>query len=223
MARRRDRKGYRQEEEMTMQKKLAFYLALNLLVVILETIAFTLVLNRRGSETFQYYTQLSNLFLFICSIVNIVFIIRALAKKTAVPHFINLLTYMATCTTTVTLVVVLFILSWMVKDLWWLLTYDSMLYMHTLCPILAIVMLFFFAPERQNKKSALFALIPTIIYAIVGIIMNILRLWDGPYPFLQVYNQPIWASFGWGVIILGSAYLIARLLLLPIRAAQSQN
>ena len=210
---------------MKERKKLIIYLVLNILIIILEAIAFTLVLHRRSGETFQYYTQLSNLFLALTCIPNIFFAIRASRnKRKSIPHTASLLNYMATCTTTVTLIVVLFVLSWMVGDLWWLLTYDSMLYMHTLCPILAIVMLLWFAPERQNKKSAAFALISTIIYAIVGITMNILRLWDGPYPFLQVYNQPIWASFGWAIVILGCAYLIARLLLLtPKRADQSRN
>ena len=208
---------------MKERKKLVTYLILNILISVFEIIAFALVIQRRGAETFQYYTQLSNLFLLICSFANIVFLARALKTKKQVPHIVNLLTYMATCTTTVTLIVVLFVLSWMVGDLWWLLTYDSMLYMHTLCPILAIVMLLWCAPERQNKKSALFALIPTIIYAIVGIAMNIARLWDGPYPFLKVYNQPIWASFGWAVVILGVAYLIARVLILPTRADRSQS
>ena len=209
---------------MKDRKKLVAYLILNILISVLEIIAFALVIQRRGAETFQYYTQLSNLFLLICSLINIVFIARALKSKKQMPHIVNLLTYMATCTTTVTFIVVLFVLSWMVGDLWWLLTYDSMLYMHTLCPILAIIMLECFATEKQTKKSALYALIPTIIYAIVGIAMNIARLWDGPYPFLQVYNQPIWASFGWGVVILGCAYLIARLLILrPKQADQSRS
>ena len=209
---------------MKDRKKLVAYLVLNILISVFEIIAFALVIQRRGAETFQYYTQLSNLFLLICSLINIVFITRALKSKKQMLHIVNLLTYMATCTTTVTLIVVLLVLSWMVGDLWWLLTYDSMLYMHTLCPILAIVMLLWCAPERQNKKSALFALIPTIIYAIVGITMNILRLWDGPYPFLQVYNQPVWASIGWAIVILGAAYIIARLLLLrPKQAGQSRS
>lgn len=208
---------------MDKRKKLKIYLLLNILISVFEIIAFAMVIRRRGGETFQYYTQLSNLFLLICSLVNIFFIARALRSKKDVPHIVNLITYLATCTTTVTLIVVLFILSWMVGDLWWLLTYDSMLFMHTLCPILAIVMLECFAPEKQPKKSALIALIPTIIYAIIGIAMNIARLWDGPYPFLKVYDQPIWASFGWAVVILGVAYLIARVLILPTRADRSRN
>ena len=208
---------------MKNKNKLIAFLIINIIISILETIAFVLVIQRRSNEWFRYYTQLSNLFLLACSLMNICFTARTIKTGKNFPRILSLLSYMATCTTTVTLIIVLFVLSWMVGDLWWLLTYDSMLYMHTLCPILAIITLKIFIPEHQTKKSALIALVPTIIYAIVGIVMNILRIWDGPYPFLQVYNQPIWASFGWAIVILGVAYLIARLLLLPTRADRSRS
>ena len=34
----------------------------------------------------------------------------------------------------------------------------------------------------------------------------------GPYPFLHVYEQPVWASVLWFIAIPGGAYLIALLL-----------
>lgn len=172
-------------------------------------------LNRRGT-TFQYYTQLSNLFLLVTSIMNIVYAIKVLTgKRKSIPRIVNVLSYSAICTTTVTLLVVLFVLSWMVGDLVWILTSGSMIFTHTLCPILAIVMFIFFAPERLKKSDALLALMPTIAYAIVAMIMNIARLWYGPYPFLLVYEQPIWASIAWSFGILMGAYGIARALLIP--------
>ena len=39
--------------------------------------------------------------------------------------------------------------------------------------------------------------------------MNVLKIWDGPYPFLRVYAQPIGATIGWCVLILGGAVAIA--------------
>ncbi len=181
------------------------------------------IANRRG-EAFQYYTQLSNLFLFITCLVNIFFCARVLGGKAKViPRFANQFSYMSICTTTVTLLVVLFVLSWMVGDLWWILTSGAMLYTHTLCPILAIVMFACFAPEKLPKKTALIALTPTIAYAIVGMIMNIAHAWVGPYPFLRVYDQSLLATIGWAIGILGGAYLIARVLLLPNQADRSRN
>ena len=182
----------------------------------MEAIGLTMATLNRRETTFQYYTQLSNLFLMITAIINIVFAAKVLAgKRKTIPHFANILSYSAICTTTVTLLVVLFVLSWMVGDLVWILTSGSMIFTHTLCPILAIIMFVCLAPERLKKSDALLALMPTVAYAIVAMAMNIAHLWYGPYPFLLVYNQPIWASVAWTVGLLSGAYGIAYLLLLP--------
>ncbi len=208
----------------TARKKLALYLIINAIIIILEIIGLSMAIANRKAATFQYYTQLSNLFLLIASILNIIFGLRVwLGKAKKIPHAVNIVSYSAICTTTVTLVVVLLVLSWMVGDLWWILTSGAMLYTHTLCPILAIAMFAALAPEKLEKSAAWYALAPTIAYAIVAMAMNIAHQWYGPYPFLLVYNQPIWASIAWSIGILGGAYLIARLLLLPNRAARFRN
>lgn len=198
------------------KRKLKIYLILNILIAIFETIGLSMAIANRKGSTFQYYTQLSNLFLLIASIFNIIFTARVLAGKIKkIPRFVNVISYSSICTTTVTLLVVLFVLSWMVGDLWWILTSGAMLYTHTLCPILAIIMFVWLAPERLDRRDSWIALAPTVAYAIVGIIMNIAHAWEGPYPFLQVYSQPIWASILWSIGILGGAYVIARILLIP--------
>lgn len=196
-------------------KRQKLFLLVNIVIAILETIGLSMAIANRKGETFQYYTQLSNLFLFIASIVNIVFTLRLMKGKIKkLPHAVNVMSYAAISTTTVTLIVVLFVLSWMVGDLWWILTSGAMLYTHTLCPILAILMLRFLSPNDFRKSDAWYALAPTIAYAIVAMSMNIAHLWVGPYPFLLVYNQPIWASIAWSIGILGGAYLIARVLII---------
>ena len=198
------------------KNRLVVYLVFNIVIAVFEIIGLTMATLNRRETTFQYYTQLSNLFLLATSIVNAVCTIRVLiGKKKAIPRIANLLSYSAICTTTVTLLVVLFVLSWMVGDLVWILTSGSMIFTHTLCPILAIIMFTCFAPERLGKRAALFALMPTIAYAIVAMIMNIAKLWYGPYPFLLVYEQPVWASVAWSIGILTGAYVIARALLIP--------
>ena len=58
-------------------------------------------------------------------------------------------------------------------------------------------------------RTAAYAVIPTLIYGIVTLILNLARELDGPYPFLQVYRQPAIASVGWFVAIIGGNYLIA--------------
>ena len=63
-----------------------------------------------------------------------------------------------------------------------------------------------------DAKSAFTATIPTLIYAIVLIILNILGVVDGPYPFLRVMNQPVYMSFVWFIVIVGGAFFLALLL-----------
>jgi hypothetical protein len=89
-----------------------------------------------------------------------------------------------------------------------------MLYTHTLCPILAIISFLVFAPKIFSKKDAIRALSFTLAYAAVAIALNILRVWHGPYPFLFVYEQPIWASVAWSIGILLGAWGIARVLII---------
>ena len=51
----------------------------------------------------------------------------------------------------------------------------------------------------------------TIVYAIPVLILNIAKLYVGPYPFLHVYEQPVYMSVFWILAILGGNVVIARL------------
>ena len=64
----------------------------------------------------------------------------------------------------------------------------------------------------MEKHHTALAMVPTLLYGVVAIILNVLRVWHGPYPFLYVYEQPVWLTAVWVVVILGAAFLIALLL-----------
>ena len=55
-------------------------------------------------------------------------------------------------------------------------------------------------------------MLPTLIYALILMALNLMRVVEGPYPFLRVYEQPVYMSIIWVIVILGSAYGIAFLL-----------
>ena len=196
------------------KRKLKLFLAINCLIAILEIIGNSICFREIGWSTFIYYTQLSNLFLLAAAIVNIAAGIKSLKnKRRKIPDGAFRLFHVATSATTVTILVVIFVLSWMYGDLIHILTAGSMLYTHTLCPFLAVVTHFAFAPKVFTKKAASRALLFTITYATVAIILNALRIWHGPYPFLFIYEQPIWMSIMWIVVMLAGAYGISRALL----------
>ena len=70
----------------------------------------------------------------------------------------------------------------------------------------------FLALEIEDKPpntDVVKALIPTLVYALIAITLNLCRVIEGPYPFLMVYAQPWYASVLWCIIILGIAGFLA--------------
>ena len=182
-------------------------LIINLAIVILEIIGFTLVFNELGITSLEYYTEESNLLLLISSIIFIIY----LYKNNELPSWFKSFRYIAIVSTTLTLIIVLTVLSWTTDfGLHHLLFNGSMLYHHTLCPILAILSFVFV--EKYENLNTIHGLYFTIIYAIIMIILNVLKVVEGPYPFLRIYEQPIIHSIIWTVIIFAITYLIALIL-----------
>lgn len=128
-------------------------LLLSSLIIIGEAIATPMIFIPRGIMAAQYYTQLSNLMLFAAAIILEIFLIRKIVKKTAIPRWVGLILFSAVAATTVTIVVVLTILSWQVGDLGWLLFNGSMIFTHTLCPILGIILFTAFNPCEFKRPT----------------------------------------------------------------------
>jgi hypothetical protein len=187
-----------------MKKKID--LILNIAIVVMEIIATTLSITRNGLALFQFYTEDSNMF------AGLVYLIYSyyLIKKKDIPEWLNILKFTATCILMVTFLVVIFVLAPIMNGGYVVfLLYGSMLYQHLLCPIVLFVSYVFLEKHNITNKYLYYSLITTIIYAIVSVILNILKFINGPYPFLHVYNQPVFVSILWIIGILGGAYLIA--------------
>lgn len=189
-------------------------MALNILIIFLEMIGFVFAFSNHGWSALIYYTELSNILLFVAAMFYVCYTVWTLqGQKIKMPRYVWLLKYAATLSVAITLIVVITILSWATKySLWTLLTQQSMLFHHTLCPILAIVSFLFFEKYHFKKTDAFIAVSFTLLYAVVTIFFNLIGELVGPYPFLMVYAQPWWASLLWCVTILGGAYALARLL-----------
>ena len=111
-----------------------------------EIIGFILVFNELGINSFEYYTEDSNLLLLISSSI---FLICLFANK-ELPSWFKSLRFAAIVSTTLTLIIVLTVLSWTTDlGLHHLLFNGSMLYHHTLCPVLAILS-FVFIEKYDN-------------------------------------------------------------------------
>lgn len=192
-------------------------LSLNFIIIVCETIALTSSIINEGIGLFRFYTKDSNILLFIASIITFIYLLlEVVYKKKIMPKWTKVLKYVSVCTVTLTFVTVVLVLSPMYDDgnaLWMMLFDGTMLYYHTICPMLAIVSFLFFEENYcMNIKSTLYGVIPTFAYAAVVFPLNILKIMVGPYPFLFVYEQPWYMSIIWSIVMLGGSYLLAYLL-----------
>lgn len=194
-----------------MGTKQKFAILFNLASAGVQIYASILLIMSRGWLAFQYYTMDSNIFAAITSILLII----ALLTKGKPSKLVNSLRYYSTCCVTVTFIVVITILvpldGWdtlpsrlfMETDLW----------LHTVGPLLNLFSFLFFEHEYklENKEIGL-ALIPTILYAVVAVVLNLVKVIDGPYPFLRVYDQGPVKTVMWIVLIGAMVCFIAFLL-----------
>lgn len=183
-------------------------IALSIIIIILEIIALIVCYNSFGINL-AYYTIDSNIFLLISTILYLITINN-------VPKIVQLLKYSSTLSVFITFLVVVFVLYPMYDFNFQFMFLDGPnLYMHVLCPLLAVISFIFFdSNEIENSlKNNLRSLYFTIIYAIILISLNILNVVSGPYPFLKVNQQSPLMSVFWIVLILGGALILSKALL----------
>ena len=129
-----------------------------------------------------------------------------------VPQWVRTFRYIATCLLTVTFLTVVFILTPMfgLENWKYMLLEGSSLYLHFLCPVVSILLLIFFEKRPKLRwTAALWALLPTFVYGLILAILNFLRIVDGPYPFLRVYEQSAAMNVFWAVFMEAGAFAIA--------------
>ena len=174
-------------------------LLLNSLIVVLEAIGLVFYVSRMHTLSLEYYTMDSNILALITSLLFLLFY----GKE---KEWIKDLRLITTCALTITFLVVIFILTPMLNfRLFYLLFGDEMLVFHTLCPILSFISYVFY--EDASKKKYL-GFCFTMFYALVLVILNLMNIVDGPYPFLRIKEQSIYMTLLWGLIIIGGSYFI---------------
>lgn len=183
-------------------------IVLSVIIIILEIIALIVCYNSFGINL-AYYTIDSNIFLLISTILYLITINN-------VPKIVQLIKYSSTLSVFITFLVVVFVLYPMYDfNFQFMFLNGPNLYMHVLCPLLAVISFIFFdSNEIENSlKNNLRSLYFTIIYAIILISLNILNVVSGPYPFLKVNQQSPLMSLFWIVLILGGALILSKALL----------
>ena len=214
--------------ENNIDKKDIVALALNIILVVIGLIGLIETIIGFGNPALEYYTQLSNYFALISATIYTVYLYKNIKEKTkeknnnkeikntTIPKWVSILKYSSTLSLLVTFLVVVFILTPMfgLKSFSWMLFQGTNFYFHTVCPILTFISFIFF--EKHNIKGLrdnIRAMYFTMIYATLFIILNILRVVKGPYPFLMVYDQPIYMSIIWFILIVGGAFGLSMLIM----------
>jgi len=198
------------------RKRRLMMLVLDAAMICMEVYALGISLGESGGKMFRYYTQDSNLLALILCIICAVHGIKGLRRGKQQPVWVRWLRYISACCLTLTLLMAGILLvsvepgrtfhSFMLEG--------KYLFLHTLCPLLAIAQLFCQEGEGYGERHALLALFPTIVYGAVSLILNACGAYSGPYPFLRVLEQPGYATAVGCIAVLGVNYASARLLAL---------
>lgn len=162
-----------------------FGLAANIIIIMLELYGLYISWPVCRWGILALYTQLSNLVTLISSVA---FLINRHSDYTITLRYLS--TVMLAMTVLVTLSV-LIPLGCPFRDM--MLSGEGLIH-HTLCPAVSITSYFLW---EQHSSLWLLPTAVTIVYGIVMLCLNGLRLYDGPYPFLRVHNQSRKASVIW--------------------------
>ena len=192
-----------------MKRKIS--IILNVIIIIAELWALKLEYSYDNRIMIEYFTIDSNILALFSSIIYLIYIL----SKKKISNFSKILKYVSTVCLSITFIIVMFVLLPMVHfNFRYLLLDGAMFYNHVLCPVLSVVtFLWFDEIGKYNKKDYYYPIIVTLVYAFVLIILNLLTIVDGPYPFLRVYNQSILSSIIWFTLIIYMCYLISKYVL----------
>ena len=202
-------------------KSLLVACATNGVLVAIEAWALVSRFLVAGVGTFVFYTQCSNALAMIAGACTLVQLVRGARISPGARR----LKFVSCCTQLITFLVVLLVLTPMLnhagQDGWKQMFWDSgRMVTHLFGPVFTVVSWLLTDglaslceddPVPSNADVRI-SLVPTLAYGLVAYTCNFLRWWDGPYPFLQVWDQPIWLSVLWFVALLAGAWGIARIL-----------
>jgi len=205
----------------------------NVLIVILEIVGLIQMFYHGEIRYFIYYTILSNTFALITSAIYVLgyCCCKNKTKKSKdnvnlddevnpkklqfkIPHCIRTLRFMSSVCLTVTFVVVLVILLPYYLPQGTAYQYlfaGNQLLFHVICPILSLLSFCVFEKGLLTLIDVCLATLPTIIYGAIFLILNIVRVIKGPYPFLMVYDQPVYASILYVIGIIGCTFGFSKL------------
>ena len=154
----------------------------------------------------RYFTEISNL---SAGIVGLLFALAIIFKWEKAK---NILSYFK-LVTTVMLFITFFVVAVYLNPVllgWAGLFGPMMIFVHLINPLIAMTAYIFFDDIKDMSfKAGFFVLISMGLYAFVWVVYMLIVKDDSlaPYPFLEIYTQPWWATIIWFLGMFGFGYL----------------
>ena len=168
---------------------------LHLVLAVLEIIAASYMLAAEGMPVFRYYTVDSNMLQLVVSLWYLVCFIR----KKDVPPVLAVLHLVSAVCLTVTFMIAAFVLMPQSTFSYYFLKNVASIN-HFFGPVLSVISLMLI--DIQIPKKAFIApAAATLLYGGVMLILNMARVLEGPYFFLEVYKTPLKTVVMWFAII----------------------
>ena len=191
------------------EDRAVFYI--NLILVILEAIAFAHDVYAFEFGLFEWYTVDSNVLQLIIS----GFVIFYVVKDKPLPKFLTAAHFISAVGLTVTFLIAAFVLAPEGGIPYYFLN-DVAPINHFIGPLLSVISLLFLEKvEKLPLSTIIWPAVASLFYGVITLVLNALRIMDGPYFFLKVYEQSAGVIVTWFVIIavlcLGLAFLYYKI------------
>jgi len=170
---------------------------LHAVIFLIEVIALIHDIQVFGIGMFQYYTIDSNI---LQMLVSAGFLVCFIGKKD-VPAALGTLHLVGAVSLTITFLIAAFVLAPQEGFAYYFLS-DVAPINHFLGPLLSVATFLFPVQKNPLRKGSLFAPMTfTLLYGIIVLILNAVRVLDGPYFFLKVHEVPAGTIALWFGII----------------------
>ena len=179
-----------------MMKKILF---LHIVLIILEIIARIHDLQVFGIRMFTYYTIDSNILQMVVSAATVYLILIKKGKN--MPDWLAPLHLVCAVSLTITFLIALFVLAPQEGFAYYFL-WNVAPVNHLIGPLISVITFLFMDRYPALPKTAIFLpMAMTLVYGFIALILNGLRLLDGPYFFLKIYETPPGTIIMWFGII----------------------
>ena len=180
---------------ITKENKMVFYT--NLVLLVLEVIAFAHDIYAFRFGLFEWYTVDSNVLQLIISGLVIFYIV----KNKPLPDYVTVLHFISAVALTVTFLIAAFVLAPEGGITYYFLQ-DVAPINHFIGPLLSVISLLFLEKVKKLPiRIIIFPAAASLLYGIIALILNAARIMDGPYFFLKVHEQSVGVIITWFAII----------------------